>query len=341
MKRERATIHDIARKLDITASTVSRALKDHPRISEATKKAVLKTARKLNYQPNHLAAALRNGRSNIIGIIVPTIDRSFFSSVIRGIEEMANAAQYNVMICQSYDDYAKEVATVEALLNARVDGIMVSIAKGTDHYGHLNKIKQRGIPLILFDRYTEDIAVSQVILDDFSGAYAAVSHLIRQGCTRIAHFTALKKISIYRERLRGYREALHHHGLPYEESLVIGSSLQLEDGIDSMKKLLALPDPPEAVFSASDYAVMGAMQVLKERKIRIPEDIALVGFGNEPFTRFTVPQLTTVDQRSKEMGQATAEIFLEQMESDNKSFVARKTIVKPVLVIRQSSLKKG
>ncbi|MBX2963529.1 MAG: LacI family DNA-binding transcriptional regulator [Cyclobacteriaceae bacterium] len=341
MKRERATIHDIAKKLDITASTVSRALKDHPRISEATKKAVLKEAKNLNYQPNHIAAALRIGRSKIIGIIVPTADRSFFSSVVRGIEEIANASQYNVMICQSYDIFEKEVATIEALINARVDGIIASYAKGTESFDHFIKVKDKGIPLILFDRSNEDIGVSNVILDDYRGAYEAVNHLIKQRCKRIAHLTGIKKISIYNERFRGYREALLDNGLSFDESLVIESDMQLEDGIESMKKLLSLPVLPDAVFAASDYSAMGAMQALKERNIRIPEDIALVGFGNEPFTRFSEPQLTTVDQRSKEMGNATAEIFLEQVGGLRKPFVPKKTVLKPELIIRKSSLKKG
>src|SRR5687768_2805051 len=157
MKREKTTIHDIARKLNITASTVSRALKDHPRISTETKKAVLRVAEKLNYQPNHIAAALRNGRSNIIGIIVPSVDRSFFSAVVRGIEEIANRAKYNVMICQSYDNYEKEVQTINALLNAQVDGIIASFAKETDDFSHFLKVKEKGIPLVMFDRGNNDL----------------------------------------------------------------------------------------------------------------------------------------------------------------------------------------
>lgn len=340
MRKERSTIHDIAKKLDITASTVSRALRDHPRISDATKKAVLKTAQKLNYQPNHIAAALRNGKSKIIGIIVPTADRSFFASVVRGIEEIANTSQYNVMICQSYDDYEKEVATIEALLNARVDGIIVSHAKGTENFEHFNKVRQRNIPLILFDRSNEDLEVSNIILDDYHGAYKAVTHLIQQGCNRIAHLTGIKKISIYRERLRGYREALQDNNLPYNESLVLGCNMQLEDGRECMKKLLALPQRPDAVFSSSDYSAMGALQTLKENQIRVPDEIALVGFGNEPFTWFSEPQLSTVDQRSKEMGNAAAEIFLEQINSRNKVFIPKKTVLKPELIIRSSSLRK-
>src|SRR6478735_5031771 len=247
MKKERTTIHDIARKMNITASTVSRALKDHPRISEETKKEVRKIALKLNYQPNHIAAALRNGKSNILGIIVPTIDRSFFSSVVRGIEEIANGSKYNVMICQTYDSYEKEVSTVEALLNAGVDGIIVSHGKETRNFDHFIKVKERGIPLILFDRTTDELDVSIVMVDDFLGSYKATEHLIQQGCKRIAHFTNTRKISIFKERLRGYREALQHHGLPYHQELVIESNLQLEDGRNSMLQLLQLSEMPDAV----------------------------------------------------------------------------------------------
>lgn len=341
MKKEKTTIHDIAEKLNITASTVSRALKDHPRISEATKKAVLKAAQKLNYQPNHIAAALRNGRSNIIGIIVPTADRSFFSSVVRGIEEIANKASYNVMICQTYDQYVKEVATVEALLNARVDGIIASIAKETENFDHYRKLKEKGIPLILFDRSNDELEVSNVIIDDYLGAFKAVEHLIQQGCTRIAHFTSVKKVSIYRERFRGYREALEAYKIPFDESLVIESNLQLEDGRESMEKLLKLSKRPDGVFSSSDYGAMGALQVMKEKGIQVPKDIAIVGFSNESFTSFSEPTLTTVDQHSMRMGNAAAEIFLEQISNGNAEFIPKKTVLKPDLIIRNSSLKKG
>jgi LacI family transcriptional regulator len=340
MKKEKATIHDIARKLNITASTVSRALKDHPRISAETKKAVQKAAQKLNYQPNNIAAALRNGKSNIIGIIVPTADRTFFSSVVRGIEEIANTHKYNVMICQTYDNYEKEVSTVEALLNARVDGIIVSHGKETQNFDHFLKVKERGIPIILFDRSNDELEVSNVVIDDFLGAYKATEHLIQQGCKRIAHFTNARKISIFKERLRGYREALLDNGLKFDESLVVDSNLQLEDGRNSMEQLLKRKDIPDGVFSSSAYGVLGAMQVLKEKGFKVPEDVALVGFSNEPFTSFTEPPLSTIDQHPMRMGNAAAEIFLEEVAAKDKKFIPQKIVLKPELIIRQSSLRK-
>ena len=338
--KSKVTIHDIAEKLNITASTVSRALNNNPRISELTKKAVLKAAKQLNYQPNNIAAALRNGKSYLIGIIVPTADRAFFASVVRGIEEMANKLNYRIIICQSYDNYEKEIQTIDALLSARVDGIIASIGKNTENFDHFKRVQQENVPLVLFDRTTDALEVSQVMIDDYLGAYKVTEHLVQQGCRRIAHFTSPKKVSIFKERLRGYTEALRDYGLPYDEELVVQSNLQLEDGRESMGKLLKLKERPDAIFSASDFAAMGAMQVLKENNFRIPQDVALAGFSNDPFTSFTDPALTTVDQFSITMGKKTAEIFFDHLKSDDKKGVPQKIVLKPELIVRESSLKK-
>jgi LacI family transcriptional regulator len=340
MKKEKATIHDIASKLNIAASTVSRALNDHPRISDETKKLVLKAAEKLNYQANHVAAALRNGRSNRLGIVVPTADRSFFASVIRGVEEIANLSGYNVMICQTYDSYQKELDSIEALLKASVDGIIISYAKETENFDHLKKVKDRGIPLVMFDRSNDDLGVSQVVIDDYFGAYKSVEHLIEQGCKRIAHFTNNRKISIYKERLRGYKEALINHGIAFDPSLVVESNLQLEDGRNSMSQLLSGNSIPDAVFSASALGAVGAMHVLKERNIKIPDEVALVAFSNEVYASFIDPPLTTVDQHSMRMGNSSAEVFLEQIMRKDK-FVPNTMVLRPELIIRASSLKKS
>lgn len=337
---QKATIHDIAEKLQITASTVSRALNDHPRISDATKKLVRKAAKELNYQPNNIAAALRNGKSYLIGVIVPTADRSFFASVVRGIEEISNKINYKVIICQSYDNFEKEVNTMDALLSARVDGVIASIGKNTETFDHFNKAILKGIPVVLFDRTTDQLEVSQVVIDDHLGAYKVVEHLIKQGCKRIAHFTSPKKVSVFKERFRGYTDALKDYGIPLYEELIIASNLQLEDGRTSMEKLLKLKVRPDAVFSSSDYGAMGAMQVLKERKISIPDEVALAGFSNDPFTSFTDPPLTTVDQFSISMGNITAKLFFEQLQSDKKN-TPQKIVLKPELIIRGSTLRKN
>lgn len=336
-----ATIYDIAKKLNITPSTVSRALSDHPRISQKTKIRVREMASQMNYEPNKVAAALRSGKTYILGVILPTTDRSFFSSVIRGIEEVANRAGYNVMITQSNDSTALEVSDINALLKAQVDGIIASIAKQTITFEHFKKIKERGLPLVLFDRVNENLDASIVVIDDYRGAYSATTHLIEQGCERIAHFGGQQHINIYKNRFRGYLDALEDNGIEFNPDRVILSDLQVADGRAGMTQLLKLPKPPDALFAASDYSAVGAMQTLKDKGLKIPKDVALVGFSNEPFTSFVEPALSTVDQRSEEMGQFAAKIFLEEVQANNGDFMPRKSVLTPELIIRGSSLKRN
>lgn len=337
--KKKTTIHDIAEYLNITGSTVSRALNDHPKISKATKKAVQKAALKLNYQPNKIAAALRSGKSNIIGIIVPTADRSFFSSVVYGIEEIANTAGYNVMICQTHDSHENEVNKVQALLNAGVDGIIASHAKECPDFDHFKKIIANNIPLILFDRSIDELEVSQVVIDDFRGAFEATEHLIKQGCRRIAHFTSAQQISIYKERNRGYREALMVNGIAYDEKLVKSTNLQLADGIQAMNELLDDRVNPDAVFSSSALGAVGAIKVAKSRKIQVPEEIAVVAFSNEVYMEFTAPTITTVEQHSKRMGNVAAELFLHEITEKKIPFYPQKVVLKSELIVRESSLR--
>ncbi len=337
MSKGRSTIHDIAKELNITASTVSRALNDHPRISEATKKAVQEVAHKLNYQTNSIAAALRSGRSHIMGVIVPTANRSFFASVVRGIEQVAYENGYNVLICQSNDSYEVEVRLVDTLLSMQVDGIIASIGRGTRDFQHFKKVRQRGVSLVLFDRVNEEMMASTVVIDDYLGAFRATEHLIEQGCRRIAHFSGQEHINIYKYRLRGYQEALLAHGLPFDPDLVFWDTIQLETGRAAAEQILQMDPRPDAIFAASDYAAMGAMQVLKANKIAIPGEVALVGFMNEPFTSFVEPALTSVDQVSEEMGRFAAKVFLEEVSAEN--FIPRKTVITPQLVVRSSSLR--
>lgn len=339
MKKGKTTIHDIAEKLNVTASTVSRALNNHPRISDATKKKVLKVAKQLNYQPNHIASALRSGKSRLIGVIVPTANRNFFSSVIRGIEEIATKFNYRIVISQSYDEFEKEVQNVDALLNAQVDGIIASIGKSTETIEHFEKIIKKGIPLVLFDRVTNELEVSQVIIDDYLGAYEAVEHLIKNGARRIIHFSSSQRINIYKERKRGYEDALKDNDIKLDPELILYSNMQLENGREMMEKIIQKGVKFDAVFSSSDYSIMGALQVLKDYGYKIPQQVKLVGFGNEPFTSFTEPTITTVDQKSIPMGKITAETFFELLNDKRSDPLTKKTILKPELIIRGSSLK--
>ncbi|MEX2601870.1 MAG: LacI family DNA-binding transcriptional regulator [Balneolaceae bacterium] len=345
MKKKRTTISDIARELNVTPSTVSRAIQNHPRISDATKEAVWEMVEKLNYQPNNIAAALRKGKSNIIGVVVPTSDRHFFASVIRGIEEVIREEGYNLIICQSDDQFLKEQENIDALLQIQVDGIIASIAKETTDISHFEKIKQRGVPLVLYDRVSDSLDVNAVVTDDYLGAFKAVSHLIEQGCSRIAHFAGRQHINIYQDRLKGYLDALKKHGLDVDEDLIIESDLIqdtdliLKNGRELGKNLLGTSKPPDGIFSASDFAAMGAIQIFNEQNIQIPEEIALVGYSNDFSSSVIKPALTSVDQHTKRMGNFAAQLFLDQINTKSGDFTPRKTLLNPQLIIRESSMR--
>jgi len=340
-RKNSPTIHDIAKALDVTPSTVSRALNNHPRISQTTKEAVWRMASTLNYQHNHLAAALRRGRSSLLGVMVPTINRSFFSSVVRGIEEVANEAGYAVMVCQSHEMQEQEAANVQVLLRTQVDGIIVSVGKGTSDFSHFQQIIDRNTPLVLFDRVPESLPASAVVIDDYRGAYQATRHLIEQGCRRVIHLAGPAHLNIYRDRQRGFEDAHRLHGLPLETSQILPGSLQQDAGHDSITALLEAGEPFDGIFSASDYAAVGAMQALKARGIAIPEAVAIAGFSNEPFTSMIEPGLTTVEQHSRQMGQTTARIFLEQFDHQGDPYVPRRTVLTPELIVRGSSLRQN
>jgi LacI family transcriptional regulator len=340
MNDKKSTIHDIARELNVTASTVSRALNGNTRISEEMRRTVREVAQRLGYEPNHIASALRSGRTRIIGVVVPTANRSFFSNVVRGVEAVAKAAEYNVIICQSNDDPAEEADIVDTLLRLRVDGIIASIARETHDFAHFKKVREKRVPLVLFDRVNESLGASTVVLDDHQGAFMATEHLIQQGYGRIAHFAGPQHLNIYKYRQQGYADALRAAQIPLDAALVCTGNLGVEDGRQYMERLLALPEPPDAVFSASDYAAVGAMQVLKERGIAIPGQVGLVGFANEMFTALVEPSLSTVDQHSERMGEAVARIFLQESAALNHPSPAVKTVLPPTLIVRNSSLKK-
>lgn len=337
----RTTIYDIAKELNITAATVSRALNNDKKISAATRELVKKTAIEMHYEPNQLALALKKGKSNNVGVIVPHIDRNFFSSVIRGIEEVLYQDGYNVIICQANDEEVIEIKKMDALLNAQVDGIFMSISTITDKKkSAVERILKKNVPLIFFDRKLDVDGVSAVVINDFEGGYAATSHLIDQGCKRIAHLGGDLSIEIYQERYKGYRQALEEHGMEFRSEYLIQSKSKVDAGADATKILLALPEPPDAIFSSSDFVALGAIQTLKSRGIKIPDDFCVVGFSNEPFTNFMEQTITTVDQFPVEMGKIAAGVFLEHVNKTNGTKIEKKVVMKPELLIRSSSLRK-
>ncbi|WP_296149049.1 LacI family DNA-binding transcriptional regulator [uncultured Flavobacterium sp.] len=335
--RKKITIYDIATELNITAATVSRALNKNPNISEATKELVLKTAQKMGYEQNKLALALKSGKSNNVGVIVPRIDSNFFGSVIRGIEEELNPFGYHVIICQTYNDEEKEIANIDTLLNSQVDGIFISTS--SKNVTPFERILKKDVPLIFFDRKKTMNNVSSVTINDFEGGYKATQHLIDNGCKRIVHFAGDLSIEIFYERFSGYKQALLDNNIDYIEEYVVKTRSNVEDGKKAVKKLLKMKNPPDAIFSSSDFAALGAIQELKAKNYKIPEDISIIGFSNEPFTKFMELTISTIDQFPLEMGKITAKVFLEQVNNSEKVKIEKKVVLEPELIIRKSTKK--
>ena len=337
----KVTLMDIARELNITAATVSRALNDHPAIKDATKKLVKEAAQKLQYQPNKIASSLRLGKTNIIGVIIPSAEINFFGSVIHGIEKVANENNYNVLIYQTNELYEYEKRGVQTFLQSQVDGVLASISKDTINLDHYSEIKKRGVPLVLFDRAIDTLGVSAVVVDDYAGAFAATKHLIQQGCRRIAHIGGQQHVSIFNQRLKGYIDALNVFGIPVDDDLIVYGKVSIDSGRDCMNKLLALPVIPDAVFAVEDFTALGAMQSIKTANKKIPGDIAIVGFANEPFGEYISPSLSTVNQQTVQMGEEAAKLFFESFNNKNRfDYNPRKLVLQPELICRQSSLKK-
>ena len=310
------TLKDIAHKLGISASTVSRALRNHPAIKAETIELVKKEAAKLEYFPDGVARSLQNKSTKTIGVIVPEIRHDFFSSAIDGIEDRAYQAGYTIIVCKSNEDYDREVLNSRTLVSHRVAGIIASVAQSTKDGQHFMAIKKRGIPVVLFDRIIEGIGVSRVIVDDYVGAYKATQHLIEVGFKRIAHLAGPQNLKISGERLRGYRAALENFNIAYSEELVVYVELDEEHGALGMLKLLKLKKRPDAVVAVNDPVAVGAHREIRSHGFRIPQDIGITGFSNNPITEMIEPQLTTVDQHGYKMGQEAADLLLKEISSD-------------------------
>jgi len=309
-----STIIDIANKLRISPSTVSRALNDHPNLKEETKVLVRKVAQELHYSPNPIAKSLQSNRTTTIGVMVPEIKHDFFASAISGIEEVAYQSGYTIILCQSNETVEREVVNTNVLIQHRVAGIIASISQTTLNGSHFQDVVKRKIPLVFFDRIIEDDAFSSVVIDDYQSAFDAVSYLIGRGYKRIAHFSGPKELGISIKRRDGYIDALKQHQLLIPDGFICYGGLHEQDGYAAMDALIKKNTLPDAVFAINDPVAIGAFQRIKEAGYRIPKDIAIMGFSNNKITNLIDPPLTTVDQPSFEMGRKAAEILIQIIE---------------------------
>ena len=339
--QNKATIADIAKELNTTAATVSRALSNHPRISSRTKESVHEAASKLKYKRNRIASSLRSGKTQVIGVIIPSAEINFFGSVVHGIESIANTHGYNVLLYQSNETKDYEEKGLETFLSARVDGILVSIAKGTHDFSHFREIKNRGVPIVFFDRANDNLGIDSVVIDDYKGAFGATKHLITQGYQRIAHIAGPAHLKNFNDRIRGYTDALIEQGITPDNSLIYHGNVSIESGKEGTHYLLSMEDPPDAVFAAEDFTALGVIKVLKEKNIKIPEQFGVVGFANELFGEHISPTLSTVDQQTIQMGKSALNLLLELIDSKEvKGRVQQKLVLEPQFIWRESSDRK-
>ncbi len=335
MKRQ-VTIKDIAQKLGISTSTVSRALKNHPDISLKTREAVQELAKLLSYKPNLIALNLKHSRTNTIGVVMPEVQHYFFSTILNGIEEVAYKGDFSVMVFQSNESYMREVLNTQTMLANRVDGVLASISKNTHDFSHFQQLIDNEIPLVLFDREIESLHADSVIVDDYTGAYHAVDHLLSKGCKRIAFFSAPQHLLIGRNRLEGYKAALEHHNVPFDPDLIYSCDT-FEQAVKISRSVLKKQNRPDAIFAVNDLTAIGAMKVAIQYGLKIPDDIKFVGFENSRSAWIIEPELTTVDQFGFEMGKKATELLLKRIKHETFDFETQKQVVKTQLIVRSTS----
>lgn len=338
-RNKRVTIYDLASELNVSPSTVSRALNDHFSIGSETTSAVKALAEKRGYRTNVLASSLRNQKSNTIGVLVPWINRPFISNLISGIEESAQKAGYNVLISQTRDSYAKEVANAKALFDSRVQVLIVSLAMETTEYSHFEEIIKQGTSVIFVDRIPNNYCGHQIMIDNFQTGFDATEHLIARGRKRIAIFSGSLRQKIYHERFSGYKAALEKNGIPFDEQLVGKSDrLTLEEGALLIEEMLTLSSPPDAVFSTNDSAAIGAMKYVQSAGLSIPQDMAFIGLNDDPVCTIVNPSLSSMSHPAEEMGEIAVRKALEGLTAPQENFESTFIVrLNTELVPRESS----
>ncbi len=340
-KKKEVTIYDLARELNYSPSTISRALNNHKSIGKKTTKEIQKVANDLGYRPNSIAASLRNNKSKTIGIMVARINSPFMSTLISGVEDAAKKAGYNVIISQSNENYENEVSNARAMYDSRIGGLIVSLAMETKNTDHFQLFLDKNIPVVFVDRVPQDFNSYRVIIDNYAAGYRATKHLIEQGCKRIAYFAGSQHVNVYNMRKKGYQDAILESGHAVDEDLIFElDTMSLEEGKEAMRKLLKMQNPPDGLFSANDAAAVGGILVAKEEGVKIPEELAVIGFNDDPVASIVEPSLSTVSHPARKMGELSIQRILDHSKKSLGSSVSEITMLDTEVIIRNSSLKK-
>ena len=332
------TIYDLARVLSLSPATVSRGLKDHPAINIKTRKRIMDAAKEMGYRSNSFASNLRMQKTHTIGIIVHELKSQFISSVLAGIEKITTEAGYDLIIGHSSETYRKEASNAHNLFHKRVDGLIASLAFDTKDMDHFDPFVQKGIPIVFFDRVEDFPYGTRVIIDNVKAGYEATSHLAAQGCRRIVHITANLGRNVYAGRLKGYQQALADYGLTFDPDLLIVNDLSEAAAIRAARQVLSMNPRPDGVFATNDFFAAVFLQTLKESGLRVPEDIAIVGFNNEAISRIIQPKLTTINYPGEEVGEQAARSLLDQLAGLSSARTTDTIIIRSELIIRDSSL---
>jgi LacI family transcriptional regulator len=342
MGEKEITIYDLAKRLNLSAATISRGLRNNPAISKQTRKKITDTAREMGYRSNTFASSLRSKKTKTLGVIVPRLNSYFVASVLAGMEDIANREGFNLIISQSLENAGKEVANAQTMFNSRVDGLLISLAYDSENIDHLKPFFKKNIPVVFFDRTYPHSESTSIMIDNFSSAYEITKHLLEQGCRRIMHLAGNMRLNVYSERLRGYRQALKDHQIHFDEKLIYTGNLDEAFGNAAAKQILKLkPEKrPDAVFSANDTSAVHCMLELESAGILVPDDIAFAGFNNDPISKVIVPNLTTVNYSGYHIGEAAVRNLVNHLNGISSTKTTNTIVLRSDLIIRESSLKK-
>jgi LacI family transcriptional regulator len=334
------TIYDIAQKVALSSATVSRALQDHPAINKNTRKKIQEAAKELGYRHNTFASSLRKQKTHTIGVLLHELNSNFITSVLSGIEKITTEAGYDIIIAHSGESYEKEVANANNLFHKRVDGIIASLSFTSKNLDHFQQFVEKNIPVIFFDRVDENSEKTHVIIDNYKCGYVATQHLLEQGCKKIVLLTANLKRNVYAQRHRGYTDALYDANVEYNKDRVLVKDLSEKSAIEAAHEILQMKPLPDGLFVTNDFKAAVCMQELKRHGIKVPDDIAIVGFNNDAISKIIDPQLTTINYPGQDMGEVAARNLINHLKGESNLSTTNRIIIKSELIVRESSIKK-